>query len=79
MAQRAGRKEPSSPAKKGAGSSREIRPRMAYQRISKISLPTPRRDPTAGPSAIITIRYDYAIIVTQPGGPAERGEITPLN
>ena len=38
--------------------------------------PSPTETP-AEPSAIITIRYDYAIIVTQPT--RREGKITPVN
>lgn len=51
--------------------------RMVYQHISKISLPALPGETPAGPSAIITIRYDYAIIVTQPA--RRESKITPVN
>lgn len=58
------------PREKESDAAHRLRDRMAYQRISKISLlpllaaATPR----PGHQPIITIRYDYAIIVMQPVG-----------
>ena len=51
--------------------------RLVYQHISKISLLTLLGETPAEPSAIITIRYDYAIIVTQPT--RRQGKITLVN
>lgn len=58
------------PREKESDEAHRLRDRMAYQRISKISLLAllAAATPRPGHQPIITIRYDYAIIVMQPVG-----------